>query len=313
MSAPAGNKGAYQSLETNAKRKNDKKLDFTSQTISLTAKEYDAFKDTKSGRVWAALPGSVIGTLLYFMKIEQNTPNFDLLSSLKAILLIGFPTYVTYLVQFLFVFGILQGIYAVGADGENAIADSICNISPYLLCAAIFTFAISMLPTYRGVLQSIDIVFNSKRVAYTESMDSEDTVFVTNLLAPASKRWLIFLAVNLFELFLACILTWCGVGYILSSDDVDDVLMNSLSVVFIMGIDDMAYSAFQTEYINEHISSLEFETSELIDEGHDVSTDGVIRPPSFDTYRTLWSIDQCAITLFVCVAIVYGQIYYYCP
>ena len=49
------------------------------------AKEYDAFKDSdRSGKVWAALPGSVIGTLLYFMKIEQNTPNFDLLSSLKA-------------------------------------------------------------------------------------------------------------------------------------------------------------------------------------------------------------------------------------
>ena len=115
----------------------------------------------------------------------------------------------TYLVQFLFVFGILQGIYAVGADGENAIADSICNISPYLLCAAIFTFAISMLPTYRGVLQSIDIVFNSKRVAYTESMDSEDTVFVTNLLAPASKRWLIFLAVNLKMLIKNRRLSYC--------------------------------------------------------------------------------------------------------
>ena len=48
-------------------------------------KEYEAFKDSdRSGKVWAALPGSVIGTLLYFMKVEQNTPNFDFLSSLKA-------------------------------------------------------------------------------------------------------------------------------------------------------------------------------------------------------------------------------------
>ena len=49
------------------------------------AKEYEVFKDSdRSGKVWAALPGSVIGTLLYFMKVEQNTPNFDFLSSLKA-------------------------------------------------------------------------------------------------------------------------------------------------------------------------------------------------------------------------------------
>ena len=195
----------------------------------------------------------------------------------STVVLIGFPTYVTYLVQFLFVFGILQGIYTVGSDGQNAIGDSICNISPYLLCAAIFTFAISMLPTYRGVFQSIDIVLRSKRVAYTESMDSENTVFITNLLAPTSKRWLIFLTVNLFELFLALILTWCGIGYILSSDDVDDVLMNSLSVVFIMSIDDMAYTAFQTEHIMEHIQSLQFETSQDVDENHDVSVDGIIR------------------------------------
>ena len=141
-------------------------------------------------------------------------------------------------------------IHTYICSGENAIADSICNISPYLLCAAIFTFAISMLPTYRGVFQSIDIVFNSKRVAYTESGDSDDTIFVTNLLAPVSKRWLIFVSVNLFELFLALILTWCGIGYILSSDDVDDVLMNSLSVVFIMSIDDMACEAFQPQVIN---------------------------------------------------------------
>jgi len=297
----------YQSLETKKAR------DFTNQTITLTAKEYDIFKESRSGKVWAALPGSVIGTLLYFMKIEQNTPNFDLLSSLKAIFLIGFPTFITYVVQFLFVFGILESIYAVGDNGENAIADSICNISPYLLCAAIFTFAISMLPTYRGVFQSIDIVFNSKRVAYTESGDSDDTIFVTNLLAPVSKRWLIFVSVNLFELFLALILTWCGIGYILSSDDVDDVLMNSLSVVFIMSIDDMACEAFQPQVINDHIQSLEFETSEDQDENHDVSKDGVIRPPSYDTYKTLWSIDQCFFTLVVCVVIVYGQIYYYCP
>lgn len=44
-------------------------------------------------------PGSVIGTLLYFLKVEQNTPNFDVISTLKAIFLIGFPTYVTYVVQ----------------------------------------------------------------------------------------------------------------------------------------------------------------------------------------------------------------------
>ena len=193
------------------------------------------------------------------MKVEQNTPNFDVLSTLKAIFLIGFPTYVTYIVQFLFVFGILNGIYEVGPDGNNAIGDSICEINPNLLIAAVFTYAVSMVPTYREIMQSVDIVFNSKRVAYTATAD-DGFVFITNLLAPLSKRFLIFFTVSLIEVVLVILLTICGVGYILSSDGVDDVLMNSLSVVFIMTIDDMACQAFQT---GTCISTLSFSSAAL--------------------------------------------------
>lgn len=295
----------YQSIPDTVK-------DFSNQTVALKADLYDEFKDD-SGVVWAPLPGSVIGTLLYFLKVEQNTPNFDVISTLKAIFLIGFPTYVTYVVQFLFVFGILQGIYQIGPDDKNAIGDSICDISPNLLIAAIFTYAVSMVPTYTEIMRSIDIVFNAKRVAYTAAASADEgTVFITNLLAPLSKRMVIFCFVSLIEVILVILLTICGIGYILSSDDVDDVLMNSLSVVFIMTIDDMACQAFQTDTITGHISSLEFETTTKIDEGHDVSQDGKIRPPSYDTYKTLWSIDQCIVTLIVTYSIVYGNIYWYC-
>jgi len=214
-------------------------------------------------------------------------------------------------VQFLFVFGILNGIYEVGPDGNNAIGDSICEINPNLLIAAVFTYAVSMVPTYREIMQSVDIVFNSKRVAYTATAD-DGFVFITNLLAPLSKRFLIFFTVSLIEVVLVILLTICGVGYILSSDGVDDVLMNSLSVVFIMTIDDMACEAFQTSTITNHIASLEFETTTEVDENHDISQDGKIRPPSYDTYKTLWSIDQCIVAIAVTYAVVYGNIFWYC-
>ena len=68
----------------------------------------------------------------------------------------------------------------------------------------------------------------------------------------------------------------------------------------------------RTDTITNHIASLEFETTTEVDENHDISQDGKIRPPSYDTYKTLWSIDQCIVAIAVTYAVVYGNIFWYC-
>ena len=132
---------------------------------------------------------SVIGTLVYFVTVEQNTPNFDVFSYLKALFLIGFSTYVTYITQALFVYGLYISVYTEteSADGvmENQIADSICGISAPLLTAAIFIYILTMIPTYMDIFNVVDIVLHSRRVANTEEAD-DGSVYVTNLLSKKS-------------------------------------------------------------------------------------------------------------------------------
>ena len=119
--------------------------------------------------------------------------------------------YVTYLMQWLFIYGLYESVYTV-VDGENAISDSSCNISSPLLNAAVFTFLVSMVPQYKGIIQELDMIFCSKRIAYTEDAENGN-VYITNLLIPFSKRITIFLLVNLFEIVLVASLTFVGVGY----------------------------------------------------------------------------------------------------
>ena len=129
------------SLNVSKQKKYELIDSFDGQTIQIKAETYDKYKEESKKR-WATLPDSVIGTLLYFLKIEQNTPNFDVFSTLKAIILIGFPTYVTYCVQFLFVYGLYMSTFTPveNDDGvmENKIADSICGI--------IYTFPLIIFP-----------------------------------------------------------------------------------------------------------------------------------------------------------------------
>jgi len=111
------------------------------------ATDPDGYEDIKgeSGHPWVNLPQSVMGTLVYFMMVEQNAPHFDLSAFLKAYLVIGFPTILCYFFQIIMIRGLYLAVYGDGADA-NIISDFICQIDSALLFSAIGVYVISMIP-----------------------------------------------------------------------------------------------------------------------------------------------------------------------
>ena len=179
------------------------------QTKEIKNDDYDDFKDD-SKRVWTILPESVIGTLIYFLMVEQNSPHLDLYLTLKAVILIGFPTYMIYGIQFCMLLGLWNSVYG---DGAAAITSSVCGIDAYLLVSAITVYWISMIPSFKDMISSSDIILNAKRMAYTQDAD-DNKVYITNILATPTKRFLVFLLVNLIELGVIVALSYVGVGYL---------------------------------------------------------------------------------------------------
>ena len=193
------------------------------------------------------MPSSVIGTLLYFILVEQNSPNFDIYFSLKSAVLIGFSTYMCYFLQYVMIIGLWKSVF--GAEAAD-LWKGICGISPMMLTAAICVYWISMVPSFNDMISTTDIILFCKQFAYTQD---DEKVYVTKVLATPAKRVAVFLLVNVIELGIIISLSIVGVGYLLTSDDVQDLLMNSVSIVFILQIDDMARDAFQSEEVSGHI------------------------------------------------------------
>ena len=145
-------------------------------------------------QAWDTLPSSVIGTLLYFLLVEQNSTNFDLYFSMKSVILIGFSTYMSYFLQYVMIIGLWSSVF--GAESEE-LWKGICGISPLMLTSAICVYWISMIPSFNDMINTSDIILFCKRFSYTQD---DDKVYVTKVLATPAKRIAVFLLVNMIEL-----------------------------------------------------------------------------------------------------------------
>ena len=87
--------------------------------------------------------------------------------------------------------------------------------------------------------------------------------------------------------------------------------MNSVSVCFIMQIDDMARDAFQPSSISDHIDGMVFESSTSTHED-DKSVQGLIRPPTWATYKTFWSVGKVIFLFILTSACLIPVLYHMC-
>jgi len=284
---------------------------YASQTKKIVSSEFVRFQE-ESEKNWEPLPQTLVCTLLYFLLVEQNSPSFDIFATLKAIIIIGLPSFITYCLQFLVLWWVRSEANLLTDDNEDTLFDeNLCKNDPSLLVAILGVFWYVMVPRFSGLLQEFDIVLFSKRVAYTHD---NAFVHITNVLATPTKRLFIFVFVNTIEAFFIAFTSYVLVGYLLSSSGVSGLLQNAVCSFLVLQIGLIARKYLHSEDIITHIDGMKFETSVARTKKEDVdkSLSGKIRAPKWATYRTFAAIEKAVFILAISAVCSYGAQFLYC-
>ena len=92
-------------------------------------------------------------------------------------------------------------------------------------------------------------------------MHCEDDITLHNVLAPFYKRLLLWLLVVVPEFIILIFVCFTGMAYVMTSEGVENIIINSVSICFVMDIDNMARNALQTETLSEHVDQMRFDTT----------------------------------------------------
>jgi hypothetical protein len=323
-------------IYTQAKRQEQAKAfefdpNFSDSPIEVPVSRIDEFNEYNGHLRWLTLPPSVISTMIYFVMVEHNHTNLNWCDLFKALILIGFPTYMVYVIQIIMLIGLYEAIYG---NEMAAIADSICEMPSRMLAAAITVYWMSMvriifsyasffsllitsilhakiqLPAIQALSHYSEAILFSQKALYVHD---KENYWVAPIKSSCCRRFVIFTLVLGIEVFVTVVVSYVGVGFLLSSDDVEDLLMNSVSVAFIINITDLAHDSLQNDEVSEHIDKIQFQgaTVRISDEDKDMSVQGKIREPSHKTYRSFWCIELSLFVIVLAAACTYGSLYFF--
>ncbi len=199
-----------------------------------------------------------------------------------------------------------------------------CDTDTYLQHAIVAVFLIFLYPSVTDIYIETYVTLRCTQVAMIhEAEDKEDPrIVLLQLLSPMSKRLTIFFITQCIE---SCILTAMmvvGSLFILSSDDVSDLIINSVALAFIMDIDNQAKDFFQPDVVTEHLEKIHFETkirandnklSTLEDfqeeDDDDMEKKGVV---DASVVATFWNIDKLVYVILLGAAYLVGIKSMYC-
>ena len=247
-----------------------------------------------STNIWHSLPDSVIGTLIYFILVEHNVSDLRTWETLYYVFTVGLPVYFTFFLQADIVYELYQFL------GTTNSWESYCESSPVLLFTISCVFCIFIFPSYRTIINETYIVLKAERVAFTHQ---EDEITLHRVLAPMSKRILIWCLVVLPESLILTFLSFTGLAYVMTSKGIADIIINSVAVVFVMDIDNMARNALQTDSVSSHVDQMTFDTTQI--KPNESKNDGseLGQAISDETYATFSRIREvciiCAIATIV--------------
>ena len=199
-----------------------------------------------------------------------------------------------------------------------------CDTDTYLQHAIIAVFLIFLYPSVTDIYIETYVTLRCTEVAMVhEEDDTEDPkIVVLQILAPMSKRLTIFFIAQFIESCILIAMTIVGSLFILSSDDVSDLIINSVALAFIMDIDNQAKDFFQPDFVTEHIDKLHFETkiqandnklSTLEDfqeeDDDELEKKRVVDP---DVIATFWNIDKLVYVIMLGACYLIGIKAMYC-
>ena len=130
-------------------------------------------------------------------------------------------------------------------------------------------------------------------------MHCEDDITLHNVLAPFHKRLMLWLMVIVPEFIILVLVCVTGMAFVMTSEGVENIIINSVSVCFVMDIDNMARNALQTETMSEHVDQMRFDTT-LIKPVESLNDGSVIAEEiSPETLSSFTQIEKCAAVILL--------------
>lgn len=289
----------YQPVQTaTGNEGGDSKLDVTRLKAVHHNKQIEKLKNDNHDKglyTWVTLPGSVNGTLIYFLLVENNGPEFKPLQFLEGLFYVGFPVYFTFYIQGLLLYVLSLNVPAFATDVD------ICGTTAIVQHAIIMVFVIFLLPSLRSVFEEALVCLRCTKVTFPDE-DPNRSILYT-LVNPTQKCILTFLLIVVPETLILMSLFYVGTGFILTSGDIGDVICNSVAIAFIMDIDNFSREAFESESVTERANDASFQTRWASQE--EEFTDGKIVSLSNAVIDTFKNVEKVIVSLLFSLATVY--------
>lgn len=251
--------------------------------------------EQKHDYTWISLPGSVNGTLIYFLLVENNGPIFRPRQFLEGLFYVGFPVYFTFYIQGLLLLTLWQNIPAFATDAN------ICGTSVPVQQAVIAVFLIFLIPSFKSVIDESLCCLRSEEVTFPHE-DPEKKCLYT-LVNPTIKLILTWSLIVLPETLILSALFYVGSGFILTSGDIGDIIINSVAIAFIMDIDNFARESFEAKACSERANDCSFKCKWPSKD--EVFTEGALSPLTDDKIDTFSNIGKVALTLALSFVVIY--------
>ena len=288
-------------FSANTKKEESKKK---ASEILLSRQFHGLKKETNCA--WRKLPDSINGTLIYFLLVEHNAKDFPIIDIICWMFTLGLPVYLSFYIQALFIYW----IYVKSPDYDDS---HLCSQNGYLQHAVVCIFFIFMYPSITSIVTETYILLRSTRVVLTHE-EEEDRLLLYELFSPMSKRLFLFFMIPFIESCILASLYYVGSKFIITSDQVSDLIINSVAIAFIMDVDNLAREFFQSEEVSEHVDKMLFESKMQQMEAKLTSVDDIhVRDQTEDEFEerivdpeivaTFWNLEK--VVMVVAIAGVY--------
>ena len=265
----------------------------------------DSFEELRleTKKAWITLPSSVNATLIYFLLVENNNPEFNVYEYLHSIFFVGFPVYFTFYLQYLLLWAIWSNVPAFKTDAN------ICGTSAFVQWAVIGIFLIFLLPSASTITKETLAILRSERVAFKKEGDDNNMITYT-LVNDQLKRNLTLWLIVAPEASILCALWYVGSGFILTSESIGDIILNSVAISFLMDIDNFCVEAFQSESVSERAQKALWETTWPSDEG--TFSDGIPKGYDPEVVATFTNVKKVSLVILISAVVTLTIRLFYC-
>lgn len=222
--------------------------------------------------------------------MENNTRAFALWEFIQCLGYVGFPVYFTFYLQSLLLWTLWSNVPSFVTD------ENICNTSGFVQHAVISIFFIFLIPSVLSITRESLCILRCDRVAFRNESDNEKMVLY-RMVNSEFKRILSYVLVVIPEICILITLCYVGSGFILTSESIGDIIINSVAIAFLMDIDNFCVEAFQSESVTERASEALFEVGWEVPE--EKFTAGEISPLDPDIIKTFSNISKVLAVIII--------------